>query len=51
MVGAAALKATDLNITIMNMHDDKRYKNMLFYMEACDSGSMFEVGFDVNIGK
>merc|ERR1719219_424052 len=40
--GDQILKATDLNKAIMNMHDNKKYKNMVFYVEACESGSMFE---------
>jgi len=40
--GHHILKATDLNKAIMNMHQNKKYKNMVFYVEACESGSMFE---------
>lgn len=28
--------------TIKKMHKDKRYGEMLIYIEACESGSMFE---------
>ena len=41
--GESVLKATDLNKAIKNMYDNKKYKNMVFYVEACESGSMFKV--------
>lgn len=34
--------ANDLINTLTWMHDNKRFKNLLFYMEACFSGSMFQ---------
>jgi len=40
--GESVLKATDLNKAIKNMYDNKKYKNMVFYVEACESGSMFK---------
>ena len=41
--GESVLKATELNQAIKKMHDDKKYKKMVFYVEACESGSMFKV--------
>lgn len=35
------LYAKDLNNAIQNMHSKGMYKNFLFYLEACESGSMF----------
>jgi len=40
--GESVLKATELNKAIKKMHDDKKYKKMVFYVEACESGSMFK---------
>lgn len=36
------LYANDLNSTITYMHENKLYKEMVLYIEACESGSMFE---------
>jgi legumain len=36
------LYATDLIKTIQDMYDNSIFKEMVFYMEACESGSMFE---------
>jgi legumain len=36
------LYATDLNKTITAMHAENRYKQMVIYIEACESGSMLE---------
>ncbi|CAF0956317.1 unnamed protein product [Adineta steineri] len=36
------LYATDLNSTIMKMHSQNKYKQMVIYIEACESGSMLE---------
>ena len=41
--GESVLKATDLNKAIKNMYDSKKYNKMVFYVEACESGSMFKV--------
>ena len=41
--GESVLKATELNKAIKNMYDAKKYKKMVFYVEACESGSMFKV--------
>jgi len=40
--GESVLKATELNKAIKNMYDSKKYKKMVFYVEACESGSMFK---------
>ncbi|XP_038628572.1 legumain [Tachyglossus aculeatus] len=34
------LHVKDLNKTIRYMHEHKKYKKMVFYIEACESGSM-----------
>ncbi|KAL6071251.1 Legumain [Balamuthia mandrillaris] len=36
------LSATDLNAALQYMHDQGMYKQLLFYLEACESGSMFQ---------
>jgi legumain len=36
------LYANDLNTTITYMHEHKMYKEMVLYIEACESGSMFD---------
>lgn len=36
------LYANDLNNTLKSMHDNKQYKELVFYLEACESGSMFD---------
>lgn len=38
----SALHASDLNKAIKSMWSKKQYKNMVVYIEACESGSMFE---------
>lgn len=38
----SALHASDLNKAIKSMYTKQQYKNMVFYIEACESGSMFE---------
>jgi len=35
------LYATDLLSTLQGMHTQKRYKKLVFYLESCESGSMF----------
>jgi legumain len=35
------LQAKDLIQAIKSMHENKQYKQMVFYVEACESGSMF----------
>ena len=41
--GQQVLKATALNEAIMKMHQNNKYAKMVFYVEACESGSMFKV--------
>lgn len=36
------LYANQLNEAIEYMHENKMYKEMVMYIEACESGSMFE---------
>jgi len=36
------LQATDLNAALEYMSQNKMYKKLVFYLEACESGSMFE---------
>lgn len=36
------LSATDLNAAIKKMYKQKRFEKMVFYIEACESGSMFD---------
>lgn len=44
------LYATDLLRTLTNMHKQKMYKNLIYYLEACESGSMFtHLPTDINI--
>ncbi|UJR32014.1 hypothetical protein I4U23_019484 [Adineta vaga] len=45
------LYATDLNDTIAKMHSQNKYKEMVIYIEACESGSMLEniLPKDINI--
>lgn len=38
------LYAIDLKQTLSLLHDQDRYKRMLIYVEACESGSMFDNG-------
>jgi len=44
------LDAQTLNSALQDMHKNNRYKQMLFYLEACESGSMFEGLLPDNIG-
>ncbi|KAM7286274.1 legumain-like [Ixodes scapularis] len=45
------LQATDLNRVIKLMHEQKKFGKLVFYLEACDSGSMFEnlLPDDINV--
>jgi len=45
------LYAKDLNKTITQMHDEKKYSEMVIYIESCESGSMLEglLPADINI--
>jgi legumain len=36
------LYAPDLHKALVNMHTTKMYKELVFYLEACESGSMFQ---------
>jgi len=36
------LYSADLNKALVQMHTKKMYKKLVFYLEACESGSMFE---------
>jgi len=36
------LYAKDLMSTLQTMHDKKMYSKLVFYLEACESGSMFK---------
>lgn len=38
----SALHASDLNKAIKSMYTKQQFKNLVFYIEACESGSMFE---------
>jgi len=44
--GAASMHKKQLQAALQTMHDNKMYKKLVFYLEACESGSMFE---DMNI--
>ena len=47
---AGELHVADLTKTLQTMYMDKQYKQMLWYVEACYSGSMFdELSPDMNI--
>ncbi len=44
------LHADDLVKTLQTMNEKKMYKELVFYMEACESGSMFEnLPTDINV--
>ncbi|XP_062578072.1 uncharacterized protein LOC134239956 [Saccostrea cucullata] len=40
--GRKFLHAMDLIETLDNMHKEKKFAKLLFYLEACESGSMFQ---------
>ena len=42
MFGKGLLHATNLTDTILGMHKNERYKEMVIYWESCHSGSMFQ---------
>jgi len=42
MPTGAPLYATDLNAALQRMHSDGMFAQLVFYLEACESGSMFE---------
>ncbi|CAM1319586.1 LGMN (predicted), partial [Pycnogonum litorale] len=43
------LNKRDLHNAIINMHKEKKYGKMVFYVEACESGSMFSNSLPNNI--
>jgi len=43
------LQATDLNNALIYMHQNKKYNQLVFYLEACESGSMFNTLLPKNI--
>jgi legumain len=45
------LYAKDLNDALKNMHTQNKYSQLVFYMEACESGSMFNelLPKDINV--
>jgi len=43
------LQATDLNAALEYMHNNNMYKKLVFYLEACESGSMFQNLLPTNI--
>jgi legumain len=45
------LYAKDLNAALLKMHAAKKYKKLTFYLESCESGSMFrnQLPADINI--
>ena len=50
LVGSTTVSDKELMETIQYMHDHKMYKNFLFLMEACYSGSMFpDLTADLNV--
>ena len=46
---SARLYANDLNAALKEMHSKNMYERLVFYIEACESGSMFEGLLDDNI--
>jgi len=47
--GFVPLSAYDLNNTLANMHAKKLYKELVIYVEACESGSVFDKILPTNI--
>jgi len=43
------LPVNDLNAALVNMHTKNMYKELVFYVEACESGSMFDKVLPTNI--
>lgn len=43
------LQATDLNNALIYMNQHKKYSKLVFYLEACESGSMFNTLLPKNI--
>jgi legumain len=47
---SSVMHATQLVDTLKSMHEKQMYKNLVFYLEACESGSMFvNLPTDINI--
>jgi len=48
---SGTMSSSSLNSALKAMHTKKMYKKLVFYMEACESGSMFEglLPTDINI--
>uniref|UniRef100_A0A0N4Z5T4 legumain n=1 Tax=Parastrongyloides trichosuri TaxID=131310 RepID=A0A0N4Z5T4_PARTI len=48
---SSILTVKDLNNSLKKMHTRQKYKELVFYLEACESGSMFEkvLSNDINI--
>ena len=44
------MSAKELNDTITSMHENKRYGNLVIYLDTCNAGSMFENILSNNIG-
>jgi len=49
MPNGGYLYANKLNEALKYLHDNKRYRQLVFYLEACESGSMFENILPANI--
>nr|ABO26629.1 legumain [Haliotis discus discus] len=50
--GSKFLHASDLHHTILKMNEEQRYGQMVIYVEACESGSMFDKNLlpkDINV--
>jgi len=47
---SAELYAKDLNNALVKMHADKKFAKLVFYLEACESGSMFRNILPKDIG-
>ena len=41
MPGKEEIHADELHEALKRMHENKLYKDMVIYLEACESGSMF----------
>jgi legumain len=46
---SGSLSSSSLNSAFKKMHDKKMYKKLVFYLEACESGSMFENKLPTNL--
>ena len=50
MPSGKMMTAKELNIIIASMHKEKKFKNLVFYIDTCFSGSMFEGLLPSDIG-